>query len=479
MLRGNAATGVLKYEAGGRVVRGHPYFGDQMIKLHDTMTGEKREFTPLHPNRVTVYQCGPTVYDHPHLGNGRPAAAFDILFRLLRHTYGEDSVFFARNYTDIDDKIIERAKERNISISELTNETIQVYHSVMRMLGNLDPTLNPRATTHIGVMIEMITTLIDKGHAYVADGHVLFSVKSHAQHGKLSKQNLLGLQAGARVEPGSYKRDPADFVLWKPGKEPGEPVWTSPWGMGRPGWHIECSAMIARIFGPTIDIHGGGSDLIFPHHENEIAQSECAHGEPLANYWLHNGMLTVDGKKMSKSQGNFVTLAELMKSDLDGEVVRYFLLSTHYRAAIDYTEARMEEAEKALNGLYTAVLNGKVAGPPDVDESVLGALQDDLNTPGALAALHDLASRVSRGEESVDKLLRSANMMGLLESDPTRWRQRKTDTRPMFDIWELIQERNSARANKDWAEADRLRAKIESMGVVLEDKPEGTVWRSA
>jgi cysteinyl-tRNA synthetase len=370
------------------------------LTLFDTASRRKRAFEPIDPTRVTVYVCGPTVYSAAHIGNFRPAVVFDVLVRMLRHAYGAEHVVYARNVTDVDDKINAAARAEGVDISVITERFTEVYRQDAAALGVLPPDIEPAATGHMAEMIAFIGKLIADGHAYEVEGHVLFSVGSFPDYGKLSNRSLDEMIAGARVEVAPYKRDPADFVLWKPSK-PGEPVWESPFGPGRPGWHIECSAMIAATLGETIDIHGGGIDLVFPHHENEIAQSVCAHGRPLANYWLHNGFLSIDSEKMSKSLGNIVKPHDLLARGVKGEAIRYGLLTGHYRAPLDWNELLMERSRKSLDRLYGVLRRLKDvpaadAAPPP---SVLAALGDDLNTPKALAALFEIAGRANKAHD--------------------------------------------------------------------------------
>ena len=434
------------------------------LRLFNTLTRTKQDFTPIDAANVRMYACGPTVYDFAHIGNARPIIVFDVLFRLLRHVYGPDQVTYVRNITDVDDKINARAAERGVPISEVTEETARQFHEDIAALGVLEPTVEPRATGHITQMIDMIKNLIAKGHAYAADGHVLFDVPSMADYGKLSNRSLDEMIAGARVEVASYKKDPTDFVLWKPssGTEPG---WDSPWGNGRPGWHIECSAMSAEYLGEVFDIHGGGIDLQFPHHENEIAQSRCAFGTPaMANVWMHNGFLQVEGEKMSKSLGNFLTIHDLLK-DWPGEVLKFNMLRTHYRQPIDWTEQGLIESSTILERLYDRC-GGLTAGTPD--DGVLDALKDDLNTPKAIAALHQAKSASER-----------AGALALLGFSCDRKKICKSTPRvDEAKINGLIAERNTARANKDWAASDRVRDELDAMGIVLKDGPEGTSWQA-
>ena len=435
-----------------------------MIRLHDTMAREKRVFTPADPSRVTMYVCGPTVYNRAHIGNARPAVVFDVLARLLRHVYGANSLVYARNVTDVDDKIIESARAEGVDPSVVTERYERFYLEDMGALGVAPPDMAPHATANVAEMVALIARLIETGNAYEADGHVLFHVPSDPAYGALGRRDREAMIAGARVEVAGYKKDPADFVLWKPSPE-GVIGWDSPWGKGRPGWHIECSAMIAEHLGRTIDIHGGGLDLIFPHHENEIAQSRCTHGEPLARYWVHNGFLSMAGsEKMSKSLGNVVTPAELLAAGHKGEVLRLALLSAHYRQPLEWSEALVAQSKATLDRLYRA------AGDEDggkVDAGVLDALADDLNTPLALSRL----SAIENGAT----LRASARLFGLLEADSAAWFQGAGDTR----IDGLVAARTEAKQRRDFAEADRIRAELAAEGIVLEDGPEGTIWRRA
>jgi cysteinyl-tRNA synthetase len=451
------------------------------LKLYDTLSREKRVFHPLDPANVRMYVCGPTVYDYAHIGNARPVIVFDVLFRLLRHLYGADHVKYVRNITDVDDKINARAAERGISIRDLTEQTYANFKADVTALGCLPPTVEPRATEHIEEMKALIERLVRERHAYVAEGHVLFSVPSMPDYGQLSKRPLDEMIAGARVEVAPYKKDAQDFVLWKPSKE-GEPGWPSPCGIaapGRPGWHIECSAMSWKHLGETFDIHGGGIDLVFPHHENEIAQSRCAFHTPvMANTWMHNGFLQVEGEKMSKSLGNFVTIHDLLK-EWPGEVVRFNMLRSHYRQPIDWTVAGMREAQKVLDNWYS-LTDGVEAGLLCAD--VLDALLDDLNTPKAIAALHELRNEAAHGAKPAAACLKaSAGLMGLLQTTAANW----TAWRPASitvdesKIESAIAARNAARAKKDFKESDRIRDELAAMGVVLKDSKDGTTWELA
>jgi cysteinyl-tRNA synthetase len=434
-----------------------------MIRLHDTLAREKRPFVPLNPQRITMYVCGPTVYGRAHIGNARPAVVFDTLARLIRHEFGANSLVYARNVTDVDDKIIAAAEAEGVDPPVITERYERHYLEDMGALGVLPPTIAPHATQEIQPMIEMIARLIELGNAYEAQGHVLFSVPSDPHYGVLSKRDREAMVAGARVEVAPYKRDPADFVLWKPSGE-GVIGWDSPWGRGRPGWHIECSAMIRAHLGETIDIHGGGLDLIFPHHENEIAQSRCAHGGlPLARFWVHNGFVDMGAEKMSKSLGNIVTPAELLAQGHKGETLRLALLSAHYRSPLPWTHALVERAKTNLDRLYRAAADAE-AGEPD--EGVLDALQDDLNTPLALTRLIALDNPAA--------IKGSAGLLGLLGSSTEEWFRGGADEGA---IEARIAERAEAKKNRDFATADRIREELKAEGIILEDGPSGTTWR--
>ena len=424
------------------------------IYLHNSMTRKKERFVPIDPKDVRMYLCGPTVYDRAHLGNARNVIMFDVLFRLLRHVYGEKAVNYVRNFTDVDDKINDRARQSGRSIAEITQETSQWYLEDMGALGNLEPTHMPLATQYIAQMVSMIENLIERGHAYAAEGHVLFSVKSYEKYGALSGRSVEDMIAGARVEVAPYKRDPMDFVLWKPSEDE-TPGWESPWGRGRPGWHIECSAMAKDLLGESFDIHGGGNDLLFPHHENEIAQSHCAHPEAhFARYWLHNEMLQVEGKKMSKSLGNFFTVRDLLDQGYAGEVIRFVFLSTHYGKPMDWTETKARDAENTLRK-WRKLCDG--VRPSQVSQLALESIADDLNTAGAIAELHALASR---GE--ADKLKATAGVLGLLEDQMGAWAT-SVDLSP----WEtkLTKAREKAMESKDFAQVDRLKSGLIAAGI--------------
>ena len=435
-----------------------------MIRLHDTMTREKRLFVPFNKQRITMYVCGPTVYGRAHIGNARPAVVFDTLARLIRHEFGKKSLVYARNVTDVDDKILAAAEAESVEPSVITERYERFYLEDMGALGVAPPDIAPHATQEIAPMIAMIERLIGLGHAYEAKGHVLFHVPSDPDYGVLSKRDREAMLAGARVEVAPYKRDPADFVLWKPSAE-GVIGWDSPWGRGRPGWHLECSAMIETHLGETIDIHGGGLDLIFPHHENEIAQSRSAHaGAPLARFWVHNGFVDMGAEKMSKSLGNIITPAELLADGHKGETLRLALLSAHYRQPLPWTENLVAQAKTNLDKLYRAAGD---AEPGEHDEGVVEALRDDLNTPLALARLMAL--------EAPGAIKGSAALLGLLESSADEWfRGGDADATA---IEARIAERAAAKKNRDFATADRIREELRSDGIILEDGPSGTTWR--
>lgn len=441
------------------------------IKLYNTHAREKQNFEPIDPKNVRMYVCGPTVYNYAHIGNARPVVIFDMMFRLLRHVYGAEHVTYARNITDIEDKIMETADKEGVSIKTITNRYTKAYQSNMGNLGTLDPSIQPKATEHLPEMIKMMRTLIEKGHAYEAEGHVLFNVQSMENYGSLSRHSRDELVAGARVEVAPYKRDPADFVLWKPSTDD-QVGWGSPWGRGRPGWHLECSCMIEKHLGETIDIHAGGQDLIFPHHENEIAQSECTHGKQFVKYWMHNGYLTVDGEKMSKSLGNFHTVDDLLK-DHEGEALRLSLLTAHYRQPVDFSLETVAEQKRRLDRWYR--LTDGVEPAAAVPGSVIAALADDLNTPKALFELDALAA-----EETAAELLAGARFIGLLNKSAAEWFQGEgLEGISAEEIEALIEKRLEARAAKDFSESDRIRDELASKGVALEDGPLGTTWRKA
>src|SRR5580704_12469221 len=461
------------------------------LRLYDTLTKEKRVFTPLDPANVRMYVCGPTVYDFAHIGNARPVIVFDVLYPLLLHLYGGGHVTYVRNITDVDDKINDRAARDfpnlplNEAIRRVTEKTAAQFHADVAALGCLPPTVEPRATDFVlprpdgkADMVTLIRQLIARGHAYEAGGEVLFDTQSMPDYGALSGRRLDEQLAGARVAVDAQKKNPADFVLWKQSSE-NEPGWESPWGRGRPGWHIECSAMSAAYLGDIFDIHGGGLDLIFPHHENEIAQSRCAHGTPaMANYWMHNGFLQVEGEKMSKSTGNFVTINELL-ADWPGEVLRLNMLKTHYRSPIDWTLKGLEESAKTLDDWYWVAADVKSGQPSG---AVIEALSDDLNTPQMIASLHSVRNSAASGSErDRERFASSLRFLGFLSESAAAWNGRKQqasgiDTK---QIDSLISDRTAARARKDFKESDRIRDELAAMGVVIKDSKEGTTWEIA
>ena len=456
------------------------------LRLYDTAARQKRDFIPQDPGRVTMYVCGPTVYGPAHIGNFRPAVVFDVLFRLLRHVYGDSHVLYARNFTDVDDKINAAAAEAGVDISVITEKYTAVYLDDSKALGILRPSLEPTATGHMAEIIETIDALVKAGHAYTAEGHVLFSITDCDGYGALSRRSQDDMIAGARVEVAPYKKNPADFVLWKPSKD-GEPVWDSPFGPGRPGWHTECVAMIGAALGPSIDIHGGGMDLVFPHHENEVAQAKCLHHEaPLARYWVHNGFVSMNAEKMSKSLGNIIRPSELLARGVKGEVVRYALLSGHYRAPLDWTDKLIEQARKSLDRLYGVLrrLSTVEAVQTEPPAAVLDALMDDLNTPRALAALFEIAGRANKAETDAERaqakgeLIAAGALLGLFQSNADAWfgiDALSAERRARIDS--LIDARVLARAGKDFARADALRTELDALGVMVDDGPEGSVWR--
>jgi len=438
------------------------------LKIYNTLTNKKEEFKPIDPNHITMYVCGPTVYDFAHVGNARPVVVFDTLARLLRHDYGK--LTYARNITDIDDKIIEASQKNGEDISIITEKFTRHYEEDMGALNADMPDVIPKATDYVGEMIALISDLVKKGHAYEADGHVLFQVSTMDDYGELSGRTVADLLAGARVDVASYKREAPDFVLWKPSSDD-QPGWDSPWGRGRPGWHTECCAMIEKNFGETIDIHGGGLDLIFPHHENEIAQSKCSHGgKALANHWMHNGYLTVDGEKMSKSLGNYVTVHELLEEfPSKGEAIRMCLLTAQYRQPVDFSRAGIKQAQKQLDRWYRFT-DGVEATKPS--EAVLDALRDDLNTPKAIMELNQLA----KDESKKGELKASAELLGLLQQ--SGWFEAALSESDLSaqQIDALIAERSNAKKDKDFARADEIRNELSEQGITLLDGPEGTTW---
>ncbi|MAL55735.1 cysteine--tRNA ligase [Brevundimonas aurantiaca] len=478
------------------------------LHIHDTLHREKRLFEPRDPNRVTLYVCGPTVYDYAHIGNARPPVVFDVLARLLRRQYGADKVLYARNVTDVDDKINQKAAREGVPIGEVTARYEAAYLADMALLNVSPPDLAPHVTDYIPAIVDQIQAIIDAGCAYAAEGHVLFDVSAYPSYGALSGRNLDDMIAGARVEVAPYKKNPHDFVLWKPSK-PDEPAWPSPWGEGRPGWHIECSAMIEQTLGLPIDIHGGGVDLAFPHHENEIAQGVCAHGcahaenahDHYARYWMHNGFLTVDAEKMSKSIGNVLLLHDLVQS-MPGEVVRWALLSAHYRQPLDWNQGLLDQSRKNLDRLYGVLRDADAAladfDPATLDEAelelaenaldpVLDALEDDLNTPGAIAQLFGLANALrdllNDAETDINdvamarwSLKEAAGLLGVLSLTPDAWFE-GGDPALKAEVEALLEQRAAARAAKDWPEADRIRDRLNELNVVVMDGPDGAAWR--
>lgn len=460
-----------------------------MLKIFNTLSRQKEEFKPIHADKVGMYVCGVTIYDLCHIGHGRTFVAFDVISRYLR--FSGYSLKYVRNVTDVDDKIIRRATENNESCECLTERMLAEMHADFDALNIARPDLEPRATHHIIEIIEIIELLFKRGHAYVADnGDVMFSVETDSDYGLLSRQNLEQLQAGARVEVIDAKRNPMDFVLWKMSK-PGEPTWSSPWGAGRPGWHIECSAMNCKQLGEHFDIHGGGSDLMFPHHENEIAQSSCAHDGPYVNYWMHSGMVMIDREKMSKSLNNFFTIRDVLKY-YDAETVRYFLMSGHYRSQLNYSEENLKQARTALERFYTALRGTdsdvEAIGNSEFEARFRAAMDDDFNTPEAYSVLFDITREVNRlksedisaASQLAAELRRLAGVLGLLQQRPEAFLQgtaQNDGDDEFIEIEALIKQRNDARQAKDWALADQARNRLTEMGIVLEDGPGGTTWR--
>lgn len=464
------------------------------LTIHDTLHREKRVFEPRDPSRVTLYVCGPTVYDYAHIGNARPPVVFDVLVRLLRRQYGAANVVYARNVTDVDDKINAKAAKEGTPIGDVTARYEAAYLEDMGRLNVSPPDIAPHVTDHIEAIVVQIGAIMEQGCAYAAEGHVLFDVSSYEAYGRLSGRNLDDMIAGARVEVAPYKKNPHDFVLWKPSKD-GEPSWPSPWGGGRPGWHIECSAMIEETLGLPIDIHGGGIDLVFPHHENEIAQGVCAHGHAHAaeahaeysRYWMHNGFLTVDAEKMSKSIGNVLLLHDLVQS-MPGEVVRWALLSAHYRQPLDWNQSLLDQSRKALDRLYgalhrAAAVEAEGSEPPP---EFLKAIEDDINTPGAMATLFALSSEIERGMTAGDheavsrakgQLVAAASILGVLQAEPATWFDAGADDAFKAEVEVLLEQRAAARTAKDWPEADRIRDRLNALNVVVMDGPDGATWR--
>jgi len=459
----------------------------ESLVLYNTLKREKQVFVPQDPNRITLYACGPTVYNYAHIGNARPAVIFDLLFKLLSNCYPD--VVYARNITDVDDKINAAAAEQQVAIDVISNRYSDAYHQDMAALGVGLPSIEPRATEHIPQMINMIDRLMNNGHAYEAEGHVLFSIESYKEYGALSGRDMREMVAGARVEVSDFKKHPGDFVLWKPSVAP-QPGWESPWGWGRPGWHLECSVMSEQHLGETIDIHGGGQDLVFPHHENEIAQSVCAHGgKSFARYWMHNGFVTFNKRKMSKSLGNTLVVHELLKQT-PGEVLRYLLLSAHYRQPLDWSDEALTRVRRTLDRVY-GVMRDAVAkfGPLQAAESpstaFMSTLLDDLNTPEALAELNNEARRLANADSEAAAqtsggfLMAAGNLIGLFQHDPQTWLAGDIDGLDDALIDQLIAERNLARKERNFARADEIRDQLQAMEITLEDVADGTRWRRA
>lgn len=452
--------------------------------LFNTLKRRKEEFVPIDENNVRLYVCGPTVYDRAHLGNAKTSVVFDVFYRVLMNKYGKDKVTYVSNITDVDDKILNKHKETGKSIREITEQTYQWYIDDMAKLNVLSPNYRPRATEYINEMIEIVKLLLQNGHAYESQGHVLFDVDSMKNYGFLSGRSMKEMLAGARIEVADYKKNPADFILWKP-SDADQPGWDSPWGYGRPGWHLECSAMSSKLLGNSFDIHGGGSDLIFPHHENECAQSLCAFpNDSFAKYWMHGGMLMVDGVKMSKSLGNFYTVDQILEKH-PAEALRLLFLTTHYHQPFNFTFEGLESAKQNLDKFYNALLQVKDVALDDgvvADSRVVEALEDDLNTPLALSYIHDLVNKLNKAETLEDKskyktlLKKSADLLGILWLDPEVWFKGET-TDEAKEIEELIIQRATAKKNKDYALADKIRNDLKDRGILLEDGVNGTTWK--
>ena len=447
------------------------------IFLTNSLGNKKDKFIPIDPKKIGMYVCGPTVYDNPHIGNARPLVIFDILFKVLKCKYGKNSVTYVRNITDIDDKIIISSKEKKISIDDLTNEITNIFHKDCEYLNCENPTHEPKATENIDLMIEMINKLIESKFAYEKNNHIYFEVSKFKDYGKLSNKKLDDLIAGARVEISKNKKNPADFVLWKPSEE-NEPSWESPWGKGRPGWHLECSVMSKKFLGDKFDIHGGGRDLIFPHHENEIAQSRCANeNEVFANYWIHNGFITISSEKMSKSQGNILKIDSL-RNKVNGQVLRLALVSTHYKQPLDWNDKLLSECEKTINKWYESYTD--IEKQSLIPDEYLAPLYDDLNTPGYIANLHKLFEKSQKGNLKDKEIFVSAcNFIGLLSENKNDWHNFKQSLSKITEdeIKQKINERNLARKNKDYKEADKIRNELLDKGVLIEDKDDTTIWK--
>lgn len=454
------------------------------IKFFNSISKEIEDFKPLSNECITMYVCGPTVYERPHIGNARSTVVYDILYRLLIENFGKEKVTYVRNITDVDDKINKAATEQKISIQNLTSKIITFFNDDLRTLNCLTPNIEPKATEHIPEIIAMISKLLENGNAYIANEHIYFEVSSFADYGKLARKNLEDLLAGSRIDISDNKKSSEDFVLWKPSKKDDDPssIFDSPWGKGRPGWHIECSAMSTKYLGPNFDIHGGGVDLIFPHHTNEIAQScSCNKGSSYAQYWIHNGFLTVEGEKMSKSLGNFFTIKDLLDKNIHGETIRYLYLSTHYRKPLNWTEKSLIDAKKSLDSFYRIIekhdSNIKEA---ELDSEIKKALNNDMNIPAALSLMHEIAREYNKNtnivtkSELAAKLLKAGKVLGLLTVSPTLWFQEESDVK----IDSLIEKRKKAKEDKNWAEADKIRKILQEQDIVLEDHPDGsTTWR--
>ena len=456
------------------------------IYLHNTLKQRKEKFVPIDEKNVRLYVCGPTVYDRAHLGNAKTSVVFDVMYRMLCHAYTKECVTYVSNITDVDDKILNKHQQTGKPIREITEQTYNWYIEDMAKLNVLSPNHRPRATEYISEMIEIVKLLLKNSHAYEKDGHVLFDVESMKNYGYLSGRSMKEMLAGARIEVADYKKNPADFILWKPSAD-NQPGWDSPWGFGRPGWHLECSAMSSKLLGNDFDIHGGGADLIFPHHENECAQSTCAfEGSSFARYWVHAGMLMVDGVKMSKSLGNFHNVDEII-SKYPAEALRLLFLTTHYHQPFNFTFTGLEQAKAVLDKFYNALLKNKDVKTVEIDANakLVAALRDDLNTPLAITVLHEIVTNLNKAETEEEKsalkseLLASANLLGLLYQEPETWFKGGASETDDAEIEELINARLEAKKNKDWALADKIRNDLKEQGIVLEDTPNGTTWKRA
>ncbi|AIL65705.1 Cysteine--tRNA ligase [Rickettsiales bacterium Ac37b] len=457
-----------------------------LIQLYNSLSKSKESFTPLIPDKVGLYVCGPTVYDYPHLGNARSVVVYDILYRLLCEYYGNTNVTYVRNITDVDDKIITSARNQNSSIQDVTTKFTKIFHEDIDALNCLSPSIEPKATEHIEEMIYLIQSLIERSHAYISNSHVYFDITSFADYCNLSGRTIEEMIPGSRINIDPSKKHPGDFVLWKPAdhEDDSSSIFQSPWGEGRPGWHIECSAMSIKYLGPNFDIHGGGSDLIFPHHTNEIAQS-CCSGDKInfAKYWVHNGFLTVNGEKMSKSLGNFTTVRDLLNKGIKGEVIRYLLLATHYRKPLDFNEKSLGDAQKAMDSFYRAILKDSTTNnSSNIDNSLYTAICDDLNTPEAISVLHSLVRDINkemieeRKLQLIQILKKSANFIGLLTSTPEQWFHDISNDQQMIE--QKILERTKAKLEKNWELADQIRNHLQEQGILLEDTSSGkTLWR--